>query len=281
MIRNGVVQDLVLLRQTSDGWVLGDDDEDVALLPNGTDLKQYTEGDTVSVFVHRAADGRNMASTGTPKVQVGEFTTLQVIAIDQLGAHLEWGYKPDLLVPKAEQKKDMEEGRWYVVRIATDERTGRLYASSRVDHFLDNTTLSVQKGDTVQLLVHAKSPLGISVIVNNKHHGLVHANEVFKPVSIGDRVTGYVKTVREDNKLDITLQPIGYRQYIDVNTAMLAKRLQGRTGFLPLTDKSSAEEIHAEFGISKKAFKKALGALYKDRLVRMEEMGIIWVGPQR
>ena len=255
MIRNGVVQDLVLLRQTPDGWVLGDDDEDVALLPNGTDPKQYTEGDTLTVFVHRAADGRNMASTGIPKVQVGEFTTLQVIALDQYGAHLEWGYKPDLIVPKAEQKKEMEEGRWYVVRVASDERTGRLYASSRIDHFLDNSTLSVQKGDTVQLLVHAKSPLGISVIVNNKHHGLVHANEVFKPISIGDRVTGYVKTVREDNKLDITLQP--------------------------LTDKSSAEEIHAEFGISKKAFKKALGALYKDRLVRIEELGIIWVGPQR
>jgi len=281
MIRNGVVQDLVLLRQTPDGWVLGDDDEDVALLPNGADPKKYTEGDTVSVFVHRAADGRNMASTATPKVQVGEFTTLQVIAIDQLGAHLEWGYKPDLIVPNAEQKKPMEEGRWYVVRVAADERTGRLFASSRIEHFLDNTTLTVQKGDTVQLLVHAKSPLGISVIVNNQHHGLIHANEVFKPVSIGDKITGYVKTVREDNKLDITLQPIGYRQYIDVNTAMLAKRLQGRTGFLPLTDKSSAEEIHTEFGISKKAFKKALGALYKDRLVRIEELGIIWVGPQR
>lgn len=281
MIRNGAVQELILLRRTAEGWVLGDDDEDVALLPLDQAPQKVSEGDKVNVFVHRGPDGRSLASTGKPKVQVGEFAPLQVVAMDQHGAHLEWGYKPELIAPPAEQKKAMEEGRWYVVRVAADERTGRLFASSRIEHFLNNTTLSVQKGDTVQLIVHAKSPLGISVIVNNKHSGLVHANEVFKPVSIGDRITGYVKTIREDNKLDITLQPIGYRQYIDVNTAMLAKRLQGRTGFLPLTDKSSAEEIHAEFGISKKAFKKALGALYKERLVQIDELGIVWVGDKR
>jgi len=121
------------------------------------------------------------------------------------------------------------------------------------------------------------SDLGLSVIENNRHHGLVHANEVFKPVSVGDRLTGYVKTVRPDGKLDIVLQPIGYRQYIDAHTALLAKRLEAK-GFLPLSDKSSAEDIHAEFGISKKAFKKALGALYKERLVRIGEDGIVWVG---
>lgn len=190
---------------------------------------------------------------------------------------MDWGLEPPLLVPHDEQKKPLEEGRWYVVGVYLDPETDRVQASTRIERYLDNAQLTVGKGDTVSLLVFGRSELGLSVIVNNKHQGLVHANEVFKPVSIGDRITGYVKTIREDNKLDITLQPIGYRQYIDVHTAMVAKRIQANKGFLPLSDKSSAEEIYAEFGISKKAFKKALGALYKERLVRIGEDGVVWV----
>jgi predicted RNA-binding protein (virulence factor B family) len=135
----------------------------------------------------------------------------------------------------------------------------------------------VKQGQEVALVVYGRSDLGYSVVVNNLHHGLVHANEVFKHISVGDRIPGYVKSVRPDNKLDITLQPIGYRQYIDANTAMLAKHIQAK-GFIALSDNSSAEEIYAEFGISKKAFKKALGALYKERLVRIGDDGVVWVG---
>jgi predicted RNA-binding protein (virulence factor B family) len=171
----------------------------------------------------------------------------------------------------------MEEGRYYVVHVALAESTDRLFASSRVDRFLDNTELTVKEKEEVGLLVFDKSELGLHVIVNNRHQGLVHANEIFKHASIGDRITGYVKRVREDNKLDIVLQPIGYRQYIDAHTALLAKRLEAK-GMLPLTDKSSAEAIYAEFGISKKAFKKALGALYKERLVRLGDDGVVWIG---
>ncbi len=132
----------------------------------------------------------------------------------------------------------------------------------------------------MDLLVHGRSDLGLSVIVNNAHGGLVHANEIFKQVSVGDRLTGYVKTIREDNKLDITLQPIGYRQYNDANTDLLVKRLKGAGGFLPFNDKSSPEEIYAEFGMSKKAFKQALGALYKTRKVEIEEDGVRLVEPK-
>jgi predicted RNA-binding protein (virulence factor B family) len=187
------------------------------------------------------------------------------------------GLDTELLVPHDEQKKPLEQGRWYVVRVALDDATDRLYGSTRLEAFLNNEALTVKRGDTVDLIVIGRSDLGLTVAVNNTHQGLVHANEIFKPVSVGDRLTGYVKQVREDNKLDIVLQPIGYRQYIDAHTALLAKRLEAR-GFLPLSDKSSAEDIYAEFGISKKAFKKALGALYKERLVRIGEDGIVWVG---
>nr|MDQ3100474.1 GntR family transcriptional regulator [Bacteroidota bacterium] len=169
------------------------------------------------------------------------------------------------------------EDHWYVIRVAHDEKSDRIYGSSRIENFLDNEDLSVAQGDEVQLLVFGSSLLGSSVIVNNKHQGLIHANEVFKPISVGDRLTGYVKQIREDKKLDITLQPIGFRRYNDVNSTMLAKRLQAR-GSLPFTDKSSAEEIYEEFGISKKAFKKALGGLYKEKKVRIDEAAIVWLG---
>ncbi|MCB0771104.1 MAG: GntR family transcriptional regulator [Flavobacteriales bacterium] len=276
MIRTGRTQELKVLRSTPQGLFLGDDEAEV-LLPKAECPASVNEGGSVKVFVHRDAQHRLVATTREVRIEAGQFAPLRVRSVDAAGAHMEWGLEPDLLVPPAEQRKPLTEGRWYLVRVVLDERSDRLYASTRIEDFLSNNDLIVKKGEVVQLVVYAKSELGISVIVNNIHQGLVHANELFRTVSIGDRITGYVKTVREDNKLDITLQPIGYRQYIDVNTEMLAKRLRA-TGFLPLTDKSDAEFIHAEFGISKKAFKKALGALYKDRVVRLEESGVIWIG---
>jgi predicted RNA-binding protein (virulence factor B family) len=216
-------------------------------------------------------------TTLAPKAQVGEFVPMRVKAVTPAGALMEWGLSPDLLVPHSEQKKPLVDGRWVVVRVALNEATDRIYGSTRIEDFLDNSSLTVKQGQEVALVVYGRSDLGYSVVVNNLHHGLVHANEVFKHISVGDRIPGYVKSVRPDNKLDITLQPIGYRQYIDANTAMLAKRIQAK-GFIALSDNSSAEEIYAEFGISKKAFKKALGALYKERLVRIGDDGVVWVG---
>ncbi|HRH69194.1 MAG TPA: S1-like domain-containing RNA-binding protein [Flavobacteriales bacterium] len=277
MIRTGRTQDLIILRHTSEGLILGDDDDAEAFLPKSGSPAHDADGSTVRVFVYRDKDGRLMATTRPVKAQVGEFVQLRVRAIRGAGANMDWGLDTDLLIPHEEQKKDMEEGRWYVVRVALDTRTDQIYGSTRIENFLDNTSLTVEKGEAVALMVFSRSDLGLSVIVNDVHQGLVHANEIFKPVSIGDRITGYVKHIREDNKLDITLQPIGYRQYNDANTALLAKRLRSQ-GLLHLTDKSSAEEIHAEFGISKKAFKKALGALYKERKVRIGEDGIVWIG---
>jgi len=276
MIHTGRIQDLPLWQATPEGLFLGDA-EGTVLLPIVEAPSATLNGESFRVFVYHDRDGRRLATTTLPKAEVGQFTNLQVSAIRGAGAQLELTPEVELLVPHEEQKKDMEQGRWYVVRIALDEQSDRLYASTRIENFLDNTVLSVQRGDALDLVVFSKSELGYSVIVNNTYQGLIHANEVFKPISIGDRITGYVKQVREDNKLDIVLQPIGYRQYIDAHTGLLAKRLESR-GFLPLTDKSSAEAIYAEFGISKKAFKKALGALYKERLVRIGEDGIVWVG---
>ncbi|MGB3870407.1 MAG: S1-like domain-containing RNA-binding protein [Flavobacteriales bacterium] len=277
VIHTGQHQDLIILRNTSVGLFLGDGEEGEVLLPNKYVPERYDQGDTLRVFVYRDSEDRQVATTLEPKIHIGEFASLRVNAVDRLGAFMDWGMEKDLMVPFKEQQKKLEEGRWYVVYMALDEQTDRLYGSTRIEKHLDNSELTVAGGDAVELIVYGRSDLGWSVIVNGKHQGLVHANEVFKPISIGDRIPGFVKTVREDKKLDITLQPIGYAHYNDANTALLAKRLQQHEGFLPLSDKSSPEEIYRVFGISKKAFKKALGALYKERKVRIEEQGIVWV----
>ena len=277
MIHTGRIQDLVILRHTSAGLILGDAENEEVLLPNTARPTDDTLGSALRVFIYRDRDDRQFATTRLPKVQAGEFARLRVQSTTAAGAWVDMGTETELFVPEEEQKKPLDEGRWYVMRLAVDERRDQLFGSTRIDEFLDNTDLTVQHGDKVDLLVFGRSDLGFSVIVNNIHQGLVHAEDVFKPVSVGDRLTGYVKQVRPDNKLDITFQAIGYRQFNDENATLLAKRLQSRNGFLPLTDKSSAEAIYEEFGISKKAFKKALGALYKERKVRIEEDGVTWI----
>jgi uncharacterized protein len=278
VIHIGRIQDLIVQRHTSEGMILGDDPSSEVLLPTSECPADVADKSAVRVFVYRDRGGHLLATTKPPKVQAGEFAQLRVNVVTDDGAYMSWGLPVDLFVPYREQKKPLDEGRWYLVRVALNKETDQLYGSTRIDNFLNNAELTVKQGDEVPLVVFGKSELGLSVIVNNAHQGLVHSSDIFKPVSVGDRITGYVRQVREDNKLDIALQPIGYRQFNDVNTTLLAKRLQGSQGFLPLNDKSTAEAIHAEFGISKKAFKKALGALYKERKVRIEDQGIVWIG---
>jgi uncharacterized protein len=276
-IHTGRIQELNILRHRKEGLYVGDGEGNEVLLPIAERPDNAGDVPALRVFVYRNKEGQQVATLRMPKAQAGEFALLKVSAIRGAGARLDWGVDAELLVTHEEQERPMEEGRYYVVHVALAESTDRLYASSRVERFLDNKELTVKEKEEVALLVFDKSELGLHVIVNNRHQGLVHANEVFKHASIGDRITGYVKRVREDNKLDIVLQPIGYRQYIDAHTALLGRRLEAK-GFLPLTDKSSTQEIYAEFGISKKAFKKALGALYKERLVRLGDDGVVWIG---
>lgn len=277
MIRPGRTQLLRILRRTREGLVLGDDDALEVVLHLSEAPRDGSEDGHLRVFVNPNVDGKLTATTRSPKIEAGTFAKLRVVAIRGAGAHVDWGMDTPLLIPHDDQKKPMEEGRWYVMGAYYDKEAKRLHGSTRIEELLDNTEITVKEKDKVDLLVFGKSDLGLSVIVNNTHQGLVHANDVFKPVTVGDRLIGFVKTVRPDNKLDIVLQPIGYRQYIDAHTTLLAKRLEAK-GYLALTDKSTAEEIYEEFGISKKAFKKALGALYKERLVRIGEDGVVWMG---
>jgi predicted RNA-binding protein (virulence factor B family) len=277
MIRPGHVQDLFVRRHTADGWVLADGEGNEVLYPEAKLPTGVRDDKSVRVFVLRDDKGRLVATTRIPKATVGQFAMFRVLHAGRDGAYLDWGLKPDLFVPAGEQQRPLQEGRWALVRVVHDREHG-LFASTRVEDFLDNRDLRVEEQEEVDLIVFDRSDLGLDVVVNGRHRGLVHASDVFKPVSVGDRMKGFVRHIREDHKLDITLQPIGFRQYNDANVELLIKRLRSGRGFLPFTDKSSTEAIYAEFGISKKAFKKAVGSLYRERLVRLEDDGIVWIG---
>jgi predicted RNA-binding protein (virulence factor B family) len=279
VIHTGRTQALTILRHTGAGLFLGDGAGGEVLLPNKYVPADHRTGGTISVFVYRDSEDRQVATTLEPRLHLGGYASLRVNAVTPIGAFLDWGLEKDLLVPFKEQRKPLEEGRWHVVRLCLDEATDRLYGSTRIERFLDNHSLSVQEGDAVELLVFRRTDLGWPVIVNGRHLGLLHANEVFKPIAVGNRLDGFVKYIRPDGKLDITLQAIGYAHYNDANTAELAKRLRQHGGFLPLTDKSPPEEVYAMLGMSKKAFKQALGGLYKARKVRIGDDGIHLLGP--
>lgn len=271
MIEIGKYNTLEILRHTSVGLYLGDESGEDVLLPNKYCPEEYEIGGKLEVFVYRDYAERKIATNIDPKIKLHEFAFLQVTAVSEVGAFLDWGLEKDLLVPFKEQRQKMEQGRWYVVYLNLDEKSYRLYASNKTDKFLSNDNLTIEEGDMVSLMALSKSEIGYNVIVNNKHKGLVFANEVFRTLNVGDRLTGYVKKIREDNKIDITLQPIGYEQFNDVNVNRLISLLETNNGVLLLSDKSSPDEIYAVAGMSKKAFKRAVGALYKAGRVVLEK----------
>jgi len=269
----GMHHTLNILRETSVGLFLGNDEYEV-LLPNKYCPDDYEIDDEMRVFVYLDYAERIIATTLEPKILLNEFALLQVSMVTEVGAFLDWGLEKNLLVPFREQRERMVEGRWYIVRMMNDEKTDRLYATNKVDKHLQNEALTIKEGEKVQILILKKTDLGYSVIIDNLHLGLIYANEIFTEVRVGDKLKGYVKRIREDNKVDISLQPIGYDNFKDVNTKKIVIKLLDNGGFLKLNDKSSPEEIYTHFGISKKAFKKSIGGLYKERKIVFEDDGI-------
>ena len=274
MIEIGKYNDLEILRETSIGLYLGTADGEDVLLPNKYCPGKYNTGDTLRVFVYPDNEGRKIATTLIPKVLVNEFAFLQVKAIEPVGAFLDWGLDKDLLVPFREQRQRMEKGRWYIVYMTVDEKTDRLFATNKIEQRLDNTHLEVEAGDEVDLLILQKTDLGFSAIINNRYKGLIFDSDVFRDVNVGQQLTGYIKNIREDNKIDLSLQPAGYQQSRDTHTDLILRKLMENGGSLPLNDKSPPEIIYNTLGISKKAFKKAIGALYKSRIIEITENGI-------
>ncbi len=272
MIELGRLNNLEILRDTSVGLFLGDEEGNDVLLPNKYVPASYEIGDKIKVFCYLDYDERPVATTLEPDIMLGEFRLLQVAEINEFGAFMEWGLEKHLLVPFREQRVKMKEGQWYVVHCYLDERSGRLVASNKLDKFLSNENIDLKEWEQVDLVVTRQTDLGWEVIVNERHKGLVYFNEVFKPINIGDIIPGCIKTIRKDNKLDISLQPLG-ASVLEPAAKKIFEVLKAHGGFLPLHDKSAPEEIRDMFQMSKKTFKKGLGTLYKERKIKLEPDG--------
>jgi predicted RNA-binding protein (virulence factor B family) len=237
-------------------------------------LKKYAPenckpGDEVEVFVYADGPNRLRATTQKPYAAVGQFAKLRVAANTSSGAFMDWGLQKDLLVPKKEQHASMEEGKSYVVFVFLDEKSKRITASAKLDKFLGLQQPDYAEGEEVDLIIYDKTDMGYKAVINNAHGGMIYKNEVFQQLHIGQQLKGYIKKIRTDNKIDLSLQQPGY-QKVDAVARSILKTLKEHGGKIAITDKSGPEEISALFGISKKTFKKAIGALYKKRLISIE-----------
>ena len=277
MIQVGQYNTMRVVKEVDFGIYLDGGDAGEILLPAKYVPQDTKVDDEIEVFLYHDSEDRLIATTEEPYIMVGEFAFLETKMVNRVGAFLDWGITAkDLLVPYAEQRATMREGGVYLVYAFLDDMTGRIVASSKVDKFLDNTPPQYAVNQEVDLLVVQETELGYKVIVENKHWGMVYKNEVFTEVEAGDFLTGYVKKVREDEKLDISLQPVGYKQAVGDGalSARIMEQLQQAGGFLPYGDKTDAQVIADTFGCSKKNFKKAIGALYKSKQIVITPQGI-------
>ncbi|UII30748.1 S1-like domain-containing RNA-binding protein [Fulvivirga ulvae] len=238
-------------------------------VPEGTEV-----GDILRVFIHKDSEDRLLATTLEPKGKVDDFVSLITKDITPHGAFMDWGLEKDLFVPNREQHAPFQVGHSYIIRICLDYKSDRLIGVSKINTFLSNANLGeLKEGDQVNLLIYSETDAGYSAVINGKHKGLIYRNEVFEPVNVGDEKTGFIKKIREDLKIDLSLNPAGIGA-IDKNREIVLESLREHGGFLPYHDKSEPHDITEQFNMSKKAFKKAIGGLYKDQLIDIESDGI-------
>lgn len=277
MINVGQYNTLRVVKEVDFGVYLDGGEAGEILLPAKYVPQGTAVDDEIEVFIYHDSEDRLIATTEEPYIMVGEYAFLEVRMANHVGAFLDWGITAkDLLVPFAEQRATMREGGVYLVYAFLDDMTGRIVASSKVDKFLDNTPPQYAVNQEVEILVVQETELGFKVIVDNKHWGVIYKNEIFTAVEPGDFLTAYIKKVRDDEKIDVSLQPVGYNQA--VGDGAIAERIMQQLtqagGFLPYGDKTDAEIIVQQFGCSKKNFKKSIGALYKARRIEILPEGI-------
>ena len=272
-IELGKYNQLEVVKTVEFGIYLDGGDAGEILLPNRYVPEGCKLGDMLNVFIYLDNEERLIATTLQPLVQVGEFACLEVAWINEYGAFLDWGLMKDLFVPFREQKMKMQKGRRYVVHAHVDEESYRIMGSAKVERYLSKEMPPYQVGEELEVMVWHQTDLGYKVIVENKFSGMLYRNEVFQPLEPGMKLAAFVKQVREDGKLDMSLHKGGAKKigsFVDA----LYDYIKEHDGYIPFHDKSDAEEIYATFCVSKKVFKKAVGDLYKKRLVVLEENGI-------
>jgi len=273
MLQLGEFNELSVVRFTDYGWFLEDEEQNEVLLPNKFVSENMKAGDKVNVFLFKDSEDRITATTQTPLISLNEFASLKVKQVNKVGAFLDWGLEKDLLVPFREQPYRMMEGKSYVVRLIHDEKSDRLMATARLNKYLEIDHITVKEGEEVEIIITQETDLGYKVIVEDAHMGLIYRNEIFQPVQVGDKLKAWVRTVREDGKIDLRLQQEGYG-HVEPSSQEILDALKQNNGFLPLHDKSKPEEIVDFLKMSKKTFKKAIGNLYKKKLITLENNGI-------
>ncbi|TCC89286.1 RNA-binding protein [Pedobacter frigiditerrae] len=272
MIEIGKFNDLRIVAKNSDGLSLSDGDREI-LLPYSDVPKNAELGDTLKVFAFVNKDGNTIATTQTALAEIESFACLTVVDSSEDGAYLDLGIGKDIYVPVREQKRPMHKGESYVVYVYLDENNQRMLASSRLDKFIDEEYFDFDEGDEVSLLICDKTDLGFNAIINNRNIGLLYHNELFANLQPGEKRKGWIKKIRIEGKIDLSLQPLGYSHILDTKDVIL-KELKENGGKIALGDKSTPDEIYDRFQISKSAFKKATGGLYKERIISISDYEI-------
>jgi predicted RNA-binding protein (virulence factor B family) len=272
MIKIGKYNTLRVIKEVPFGIYLDGEDFGEILLPKKFMPKGVTIDEEVKVFIYFDSEDKIIATTQHPFAQLGDCAFLKVIDVNPVGAFLNWGLDKDLLVPRAEQQRPMEKNKSYLVYLKQDNQN-RIIASSKLDYCLDKSQPHFKPGEEVHLLIAESTPLGTKVIINNRNWGLIHTADIFQQLHYGAKMRGYIKTIREDGKIDVVLRKVGQDRIHELATRIL-KELQDSGGFLPLHDKSPALDIERRFGESKKGFKAAIGHLYKHNKINIEENGI-------
>ena len=235
--------------------------------------KFYQIGEKLHVFLYHNLEDELIATTQTAKACVGDLATLKVVNLKPHGAYLDWGIPKDLFVPRSFHEDDLQEGDLCLVKIIIDNVTGKAIGKEKLEDELSNEELTVKEKEVVDMIVYKDTPLGYQMIINKKHIGLLHFNEVFKDLYAGDVVTGFIKKIKEDKKIDVMIGKPGHSR-IETETDPILIMLKENNGFLPYHDKSPADEIYKAFGMSKKTFKMAIGSLYKRKKIVIEPDGI-------
>lgn len=271
-IKIGDYNILKVLRLVEIGAYLDDGSEGL-LLPKRFVPKEIQAGDELKVFVYHDSEGRLITTTLEPKGVVGDIVMLKVVSLTPHGAFLDWGLMKDIFVPKSKQLTGMRMGGEYLVKIYIDEQTDRVAATEKFESSLSNDMLTVKEKDNVELTVLRRSDIGYVMIINNQHTAVLHFNEIYREIRVGDRLNGFVKRIHPENKIDVVIGSAGYKRVED-ELQKIIRLLKENNGYLPYNDKSDPEDIYLFFGMSKKTFKMVTGNLYKQRVISFTKTGI-------
>jgi predicted RNA-binding protein (virulence factor B family) len=274
MINIGKINQLSIVKQQGENIYLGSAVSNKVLLADKKPPTNCQVGDSLTVFVYTDHEGHLAATTKLPLAQVDDIAYLKVAALNYVGAFLDWGLAKNLLVPFSEQHHELEVGKFYLVKVFLDDQQ-RVVATTKIDKFISETAdEQLSEGQQVDILIGDKTELGVKAIINNRYWGMLYSNELFQVVSKGQKLTAYIKTIRDDFKIDLSLQIQGYVNKVLPLTDIIMNQLKANNGVLALSDKSPPEAIYALFGVSKKVFKQAIGALYKQQLISIEKTAI-------